>query len=123
MLQRKSLLDQKRFFFVRYEDMSMAQMKTAEAIYSFVGINMSQSVRNWLEKELTFKDKAVDQYSTHRNSTYTATKWRTMMSFPEVEKVQEVCKDVLRDAGYYAVPDIKSLKNMDFPVFGVNPWD
>lgn len=44
-------LDRKRFEIFRYEDMVADQMRIAEKVYGFLGIEISSSLRDWLEGE------------------------------------------------------------------------
>lgn len=44
-------LDRKRFEIFRYEDMVADQMRIAEKVYDFLGIEISSSLRDWLEGE------------------------------------------------------------------------
>ena len=44
-------LDRKRFGIFRYEDMVADQMRIAEEVYDFLGIEISSSLRDWLEGE------------------------------------------------------------------------
>ena len=44
-------LDRKRFEIFRYEDMVADQMRIAEKVYGFLGIEISSSLRAWLEGE------------------------------------------------------------------------
>ena len=117
VLHNRSKLDKNNFLLVRYEDMALNQMKTAEEIYAFIGSKMDDSVKKWVENEISFAEENFDLYSTHRNSTYTVTKWRKMLKFGEVQKVQKICKNVMEEAGYKIFGNLENLQNYKLPAF------
>ena len=88
-------------------------MKVASQVYSFLGVEMHQSVRSWIESR--FADKPDNNpYSTHRNSTHAATKWRNDMLFSDVTSVQLMCEAAMGKAGYQFVSNESELRNHSF---------
>lgn len=85
---------QANFIALRYEDMSLEPLKTAHKIYDFIGEALPASLERWINaSKVSSSDpgaqpKKYDPYSTQRNSTYTATKWRFENSFAAVDSVQ-----------------------------------
>jgi len=120
LLFNRSKLDDRHFLLLRYEDMAINQVKTAEKIYNFIGSKMDESVKKWIENEESLEKSIagnLNPFSTHRNSTYTITKWRKMLEFGEVQKVKNICKTMMEEAGYQILPNLESLQNEAFPVF------
>ena len=88
------------FIALRYEDMSLAPLKTARKIYDFIGEALPASLEKWINDSKASSSpspgaqpkKPLNPYSTERNSTYTATKWRFENSFAAVDYVQVGCR-------------------------------
>lgn len=85
--------NQDNFIAVRYEDMSLEPQKTARKIYELIGEPLPASLESWINASNASSDpgaspKEYSKYSTQRNSTYTATKWRFENSFADVDYVQ-----------------------------------
>ena len=85
---------QANFIALRYEDMSLEPLETARKIYDFIGEALPASLEKWINASKASSDpgaqpkKYNNPYSTQRNSTYTATKWRFENSFAAVDYVQ-----------------------------------
>ena len=87
--------NQDNFIAVRYEDMSLEPQKTARKIYELIGEPLPASLESWINASNASSDPGAsparprrNPYSTQRNSTYTATKWRSENSFAAVDYVQ-----------------------------------
>jgi len=87
--------------YIRYEDVVKNQMGIANEIYSFLGTEMDKSVVSWIKSRIDMKSDN-NPFSTNRNSTYVATKWRRKISFEEVLKIQkdEICGTAMKAANY-----------------------
>ena len=81
---------------------------------------MHQSVLAWLETRKTgdFNIDTTDPYSTDRNSSLTATKWRDDVTFEEVESIQNQCHAVMEEAGYNVVSQESQLTDRSFRLIG-----
>ena len=106
-------------FQFRYEDYAADQMKIASQVYSFLGVEMHQSVRSWIESRLADKTDN-NPYSTHRNSTNAATKWRNNIPFTDVTNIQLLCESAMRKAGYQFVSNEAELRDHSFEL--IDPW-
>jgi len=82
--------NQDNFIALRYEDMSLEPLETARKIYEFIGEPLPASLERWINASKASSDPGEknNPYSTQRNSTYTATKWRSENSFAAVDYVQ-----------------------------------
>lgn len=59
-------------------------------------------------------------YSTHRNSTITATRWRNELNISEVRTIQDMCEYAMREASYKFVSNKSELSDPLFQLF--SPW-
>lgn len=118
---------QANFIALRYEDMSLEPLETARKIYDFIGEALPASLEKWINASKASSDpgaqpkKYNNPYSTQRNSTYTATKWRFENSFAAVDYVQKTCQSMMQKAGYNFIRDEKQLTDKTFPVFAKFP--
>ncbi|XP_072034726.1 carbohydrate sulfotransferase 1-like [Amphiura filiformis] len=115
-----------RYKMVRYEDMASDPLRIARDIYSFVGLDLPDNIVQWVkentdvdnsdpsEKLLAARGGGV--FSTHKNSTKTASSWRKYLGLDEVKEVQRICGDMMSLLGYPVIEQEKDLKNEDFHV-------
>ena len=114
---------------VRYEDLSMFPEKTSRKMFSFLDLpftkDISLSIKNHTstEKLMVVKHKKTkkleeqkDIYGTARNSSATAFAWRENLSFPEMKKIQEACKEPMEKLGYKLVLNKEGMKSEDLPI-------
>ncbi|XP_074533822.1 carbohydrate sulfotransferase 1 isoform X2 [Halichoeres trimaculatus] len=105
-----------RYMPVRYEDLAFNPKEKAAEIYRFVGLEMEDRVRLWVEKNT--KSNVVSplewnyRYSTSRDSRATAESWRLRLSFDVVRTVQNLCNDTLALLGYKLVQSAAQLRNL-----------
>ena len=50
------------------------------------------------------------------DSEYAARKWRELLTFDQVSRVQKICGSVMPKLGYIKTPSEAHLKDLDFPV-------
>ena len=70
--------------FLRYEDMSLDQMKTAKQVYSFIGEKITKKLESWIQQAMKQEGSNSGTYSTNKNSIKTMTAWRNKINFDEV---------------------------------------
>ncbi|XP_060943779.1 carbohydrate sulfotransferase 3-like [Limanda limanda] len=99
----------KRYMLVRYEDIALYPMQKAEDMYRFAGIPFSPQARDWILRNTAQEEG--DEYSTRKNSSEHAEKWRFSMPFTLVQVVQRVCEPHMKMFGYRIVDDEKTLIN------------
>ncbi|XP_060943820.1 carbohydrate sulfotransferase 3-like [Limanda limanda] len=99
----------KRYMLVRYEDIALYPMQKAEDMYRFAGIPFSPQARDWILRNTAQEEG--DEYSTGKNSSEHAEKWRFSMPFTLVQVVQRVCEPYMKMFGYRIVDDEKTLIN------------
>ncbi|XP_034041281.1 carbohydrate sulfotransferase 3a [Thalassophryne amazonica] len=100
-----------RYMLVRYEDIARFPMQKAEEMYRFTGIPFSPQAREWILKNTQITQGASGIYSTQKNSSEQAEKWRFSIPFTLAQAVQRVCGPTMKLFGYRFVDDEKSLTN------------
>ena len=106
-----------RYKIVRYEDMAHDPIRITKDIYDFVGLDLSEDIVQWVrENTNTTEDKGMQTFSTHKNSSATASSWRQFLTYKEVLSVQKICGDVMNLLGYPLIEKPEDLVNPDFPV-------
>ncbi|XP_058508384.1 carbohydrate sulfotransferase 3a [Solea solea] len=100
-----------RYMLVRYEDIARYPMQKAEDMYRFTGIPFSPQAREWILRNTQTTQGARGIYSTQRNSSEQADKWRFSIPFTLAQVVQRVCEPTMKLFGYRFVYDEMSLMN------------
>lgn len=100
-----------RYMLVRYEDIAQYPMQKAEEMYKFTGIPFSSQAREWILKNTQTTQEASGIYSTQKNSSEQAEKWRFSIPFTLARVVQKVCGPTMKLFGYKFVNDEKTLIN------------
>ncbi|XP_026164317.1 carbohydrate sulfotransferase 3a [Mastacembelus armatus] len=100
-----------RYMLVRYEDIARYPMQKAEEMYRFTGIPFSPQAREWILRNTQTTQVASGIYSTQKNSSEQAEKWRFSIPFTLAQVVQRVCGPTMKLFGYRFVDDEKTLIN------------
>lgn len=100
-----------RYMLVRYEDIARYPMQKAEEMYRFAGIPFSPQAREWILRNTQTTREASGIYSTQKNSSEQAEKWRFSIPFTLAQVVQRVCGPTMKLFGYRFVDDEKMLIN------------
>lgn len=101
----------RRYMLVRYEDIARYPMQKAEEMYRFTGIPFSPQAREWILRNTQTTQEASGIYSTQKNSSEQAEKWRFSIPFTLAQVVQRVCGPTMKLFGYKFVDDEKTLMN------------
>ncbi|KAK7067134.1 hypothetical protein SK128_006570 [Halocaridina rubra] len=115
----------RRYRLILYEWLVLDIEKTSRELYNWLGIPYTIHVGHFIASHtLRFETNstALDPFDTFRNSSSNAFKWREMLEFEEMQKIQNDCKDVLRLLGYriyhnqehYHDPTLTPLLNTSF---------
>ncbi|KAM9463040.1 carbohydrate sulfotransferase 3-like [Clarias gariepinus] len=89
-----------RYMLVRFEDIALFPMRKAAEMYQFTGIPFTDQVKEWLLQNTQTPDNEDDMYSTKRNSSQQAEKWRFNLPLKYVKIVQKVCGPTMKLLGY-----------------------
>ncbi|XP_028279170.1 carbohydrate sulfotransferase 3a [Parambassis ranga] len=100
-----------RYMLVRYEDIARYPMQKAEEMYRFTGIPFTSQAREWILRNTQTTQEASGIYSTQKNSSEQAEKWRFSIPFTLAQAVQRVCGPTMKLFGYKFVDDEKTLLN------------
>lgn len=103
-----------RYMLVRYEDIARYPMQKAMEMYRFTGIPFSPQAREWILKNTQTTQEASGIYSTQKNSSEQAEKWRFSIPFTLAQVVQRVCGSTMKLFGYRLVSDENMLTNKSF---------
>ena len=109
-----------RYLRVTHHEMSLKPLETAEKVYSFIGANLTDNIREYIinitaaESE-GYKNRRPDPLNVYRNSTDLVTKWKTLNSdsvrYWDVYSIEAQCKrmfEPLRDE--FAVDNLPDSK-------------
>uniref|UniRef100_A0A8C6UZQ7 Sulfotransferase n=1 Tax=Neogobius melanostomus TaxID=47308 RepID=A0A8C6UZQ7_9GOBI len=100
-----------RYMLVRYEDIARYPMEKAQEMYRFTGIPFSDKARDWIVRNTQTTQGASGIYSTQKNSSEQAEKWRFNIPFTLAQAVQRVCGPTMELFGYKFVHDKNTLVN------------
>ncbi|XP_067092704.1 carbohydrate sulfotransferase 3a [Osmerus mordax] len=101
----------RRYMLVRYEDIARFPMQKAEEMYRFTGIPFSAQAREWILRNTQTTEEASGVYSTQKNSSEQAEKWRFSIPFNLAQVVQKVCGPTMTLFGYKFVDSERTLLN------------
>ncbi|XP_061532634.1 carbohydrate sulfotransferase 6 isoform X2 [Phycodurus eques] len=105
-----------RYKMVRYEDVARNPLQEINAMYEFVGLNMTHQLEEWIYKLTHGKGKGSRKEAfkiTSRNAADVSQAWRTMLPHIKVKRIQEVCKGAMSLLGYMTVNNDKEQKTLD----------
>jgi hypothetical protein len=89
-----------RYLRITHHEMSLRPLETAESVYSFIGANLTNHIREYI-RNITeaesegFKNAKEDGLNVYKNSTEIVTKWKKLHStlkFWDVFSVEAQCK-------------------------------
>ncbi|XP_066296422.1 carbohydrate sulfotransferase 1-like [Branchiostoma lanceolatum] len=102
-----------RYVMVRYEDLAERPELMTERLYEFLDVPLNDSVLHWVRENTKGDGKRPDRFSTkHHDANATTKIWRYRLSFPAVAKVQELCDDAMKMAGYKKVDSPETLTDL-----------
>lgn len=113
--QRFVTLFPNRVLTVRYEDITEHPIEAAEFLYNFVGLSMTDTIRNYIWG-ITNARRADNCAicTTRNNSKMTAYKWRQKINFSQVQVIQHQCAEVIRKLGFRNITNESQLTNLTF---------
>ncbi|XP_071526341.1 carbohydrate sulfotransferase 6-like [Panulirus ornatus] len=92
-----------RYTLVRYEDLALHPQAEVRRLYAFMDLPYTPLVAHKVAHHtlgLVDEITSTHPFSTFKNSTATVFEWRGRLPFTEVERIQQVCGDVLQAYGY-----------------------
>ncbi|XP_071854521.1 carbohydrate sulfotransferase 1-like isoform X2 [Apostichopus japonicus] len=110
-----------KYLLVRYEDVAMNPVQKAAEIYNFVGLSLNDNVTKWLIKNTQCNSTIQicnETFGTFRNTSAVINRWRDVMSWRLVKRVQSVCKAPMNLLGYRIVKSENDLRNLSIDTVG-----
>lgn len=107
-----------RVFTVRYEDLAMEPIESAETLLSTVGLKMDLSLRQYIWNITSAGLKDGCTICSQRNdSRVTSSSWRWKYEFSSTSVIDVNCKDVYERTGYLLLRTAADLKNLSVPAY------
>ena len=98
---------------LRFEDLAAAPFHYTRKLYSFLGINLHPNVTQFITKSTNYTGSDHDRpFSTQRNSTKVLERWRHVMPWRMVKRVQEVCSVVMETLHYSPAVSESALRDL-----------
>ena len=109
--------------FVRYEDLAEQPLAVTKRIYSFINESLHPNVTEWIDKNTAATNiKEEPQYETkRRNSSATASFWRSWIGRRPARTIDVECSEVYRHLGYKEIHTLEHLRNSSFAL--KHPWN
>ena len=102
----------KNVLLIRYEDIAMNSTAYASRIFDFVKMNFESSIENWVKTQLELDNDGANgnRFTTNKNPTQVALRWREEISLEDVQKIQELvpCQKAMASLGYLNVEKISN---------------
>ena len=102
----------KNVLLIRYEDIAMNSTAYATRIFDFVKMNFESSIENWVKTQLELDNDGANgnRFTTNKNPTQVALRWREEISLEDVQKIQELvpCQKAMASLGYLNVEKISN---------------
>ncbi|XP_076878715.1 carbohydrate sulfotransferase 6 [Brachyhypopomus gauderio] len=105
-----------RYKLLRYEDLVRNPLGEIEAVYDFVGLEMVETLQEWIYRITHGKGKGTKKDAfkiTSRNAEDVSLAWRTTLPFQKVKQIQDVCKGAMSLLGYRAVQSEAEQRQLD----------
>ncbi|XP_043937279.1 carbohydrate sulfotransferase 5-like [Protopterus annectens] len=101
-----------RYLMVRYEDMAFDPLEKVKEMYRFTNLSLTPKLETWIH-DITHGSRKdyTDFQITSRDAKSVSQAWRNKLSFLNVTKVQQVCKEAMDLFGYKLVNSEKELKS------------
>ena len=112
-----------RVTLVRFEDLAVEPLKVLEYLYAFAGLEILESITNWIIKitQPSLKDLKAEErnpVSVVRNSFEVLNKWRVVADPCYVHVIERYCRDVMKLMGYIATEgSVEMLRNLEISLF------
>ena len=106
-----------RIFTLRYEDLAEDAISFTRKLYAFLGLQCNKKVEDYVTSitRSSFETSCV-VCTRRKNSTATASEWRTIINYESVVVIDKMCKNVYKRLGYLPIPRKVLLKDMSFAV-------
>ncbi|XP_046558332.1 carbohydrate sulfotransferase 1-like [Haliotis rubra] len=107
-----------RILTVRYEDLAERPFETTEHIYRFLGLNLTTSIRDYVQNITSGSGNICRRNSlcTNKNSRQIVSKWRTSLLYSHVAVIDKICEPLYKMMGYLPANE-HNLRNLSVPMY------
>ncbi|KAL7632691.1 UNVERIFIED_CONTAM: hypothetical protein RMT77_016962 [Armadillidium vulgare] len=102
----------KRFFFARYEDLSLNTESVFQSLWEALGQKFTPRVQRMIKKHTT-KDLENGIYGLKKNSKKQVFSWRSSLDSITLQKIQKSCLKPMSDLGYYIFSSEEEFENQN----------
>lgn len=98
-----------QYYLLKYEDLSLNPDVETGKLFKFLGLEMSSSVRVFLESHTRKTVRLNDPHSTYRNSNLTVSRWRGNLPEKQVNIIENACSSLMKKMNYLLSSDMDQL--------------
>ncbi|XP_002737142.1 carbohydrate sulfotransferase 1-like [Saccoglossus kowalevskii] len=109
-----------RYKRIRYEDIAVEPLNSANRIYKFLNLPLPASVKDWIDKNTKSDNvKSKGNMSLSKNSTVAAQSWRSRLLYEDIEIIQNLpdCSKLMHLMSYHRVDNPIQMTDMSFITF------
>ena len=93
-----------RYHIFKFEDIALKPQLAAKKLYNLYGLQMSNSVLEWIEQNTHAATNRGNPFGTNRDSELVVTAWKTLLRAPigrhYIQIMQSRCQHVMKFLGY-----------------------
>ena len=86
---------------MRYEDLAVLPSLYFAEIFSFLGLDFTEAISDYLKVHTTAQDPHGDHFSVSRVSKTAPFRWKEQLSFEEIHAIQDRCSDAMNKWRYH----------------------
>ncbi|XP_066537639.1 carbohydrate sulfotransferase 2a [Hoplias malabaricus] len=102
-----------KYMTVRYEDLVENPIKSMRSVYSFVNLTSSHDLEGFALNMTSGNKSTYEPFMvSSRNATKAANAWRTVLSYQQIQQVEEYCGQAMSLLGYLPVRSPMEAKNL-----------
>ncbi|XP_047487710.1 carbohydrate sulfotransferase 1-like [Penaeus chinensis] len=120
----------RQYLLQRYEDLVDDPYRQTRKIFEFLELPLVEELAAFIEEHMNTEAKRNErgddytyaaQFSTYRNSSSVATRWRFSLGMQKVQEIQSLCRPALRYYGYRSFSEQYQLHNFNMSVIEAQP--
>ncbi|KAK3107380.1 hypothetical protein FSP39_013310 [Pinctada imbricata] len=114
-----------KFLRVFYEDLAEQPQTVSAAMYEFLNLNYSESVKRHVHNITNSSEEVVtcEICTNRKNSSDHVMAWRRGFSFDDVRVIDKQCVEAYKQYGYFMVKNKEELGDFRYPVFTRRNYD
>nr|XP_027224615.1 carbohydrate sulfotransferase 1-like [Penaeus vannamei] len=120
----------RQYLLQRYEDLVDDPYRETRKIFEFLELPLVEDLAVFIEEHMNAEAKKNErgddytyaaQFTTYRNSSTVATRWRFSLGMQKVQEIQSLCRPALRYYGYRSFSERGQLHNLNVSVIEARP--